>query len=256
MNQELSIYSNSQNKLNVNISGYEGPLDLLLELSRKQKVDITKVSILELADQYLKYIRENMYDLNLSADYLVMASFLAFLKSKMLLPEDEDDNPDEITEEELTRRLVQYDAIKKASIKLLELPREDLNFFIKRIKNEFIISNKIVINTSLHDLITSYSFLYRKNNEAIYDVKKDEYFTIEDGIKWLKSFFSEESKNSVWKNILDFLPDGMNDLRMRKSAIISILMASLTLVKDGSLIINQKTNFDKIFIKNRKNNGF
>ena len=78
MNQELSIYSNSQNKLNVNISGYEGPLDLLLELSRKQKVDITKVSILELADQYLKYIRENMYDLNLSADYLVMASFLAF----------------------------------------------------------------------------------------------------------------------------------------------------------------------------------
>ena len=128
MNQELSIYSNSQNKLNVNISGYEGPLDLLLELSRKQKVDITKVSILELADQYLKYIRENMYDLNLSADYLVMASFLAFLKSKMLLPEDEDDNPDEITEEELTRRLVQYDAIKKASIKLLELPREDLNF--------------------------------------------------------------------------------------------------------------------------------
>ena len=100
-------------------------------------------------------------------------------------------------------------------------------------------------------MIVSYSFLYRKNNEAIYDIKKDEYFTIEDGIKWLKSFFSEESKNSVWKNILDFLPDGMNDLRMRKSAIISILMASLTLVKDGSLIINQKTNFDKIFIKNR-----
>ena len=97
MNQELSIYSNSQNKLNVNISGYEGPLDLLLELSRKQKVDITKVSILELADQYLKYIRENMYDLNLSADYLVMASFLAFLKSKMLLPEDEDDNTVEMT---------------------------------------------------------------------------------------------------------------------------------------------------------------
>ena len=113
MNQELSIYSNSSNKLNVNISGYEGPLDLLLDLSRKQKVDITKVSILELAEQYLKYIRENMYNLNLSADYLVMASFLAFLKSKMLLPEEEEDNSNEITEEELTRRLVQYDAIKK-----------------------------------------------------------------------------------------------------------------------------------------------
>lgn len=251
MNQEPSIYSNSQKKLNVNISGYEGPLDLLLDLSRKQKVDITKVSILELADQYLKYIRENMYDLNLSADYLVMASFLAFLKSKMLLPED-DDYPNEITEEELTRRLVRYDAIKKASIKLLELPREDINFFIKRIKNEFIISNKIVINTSLHDLIVSYSFLYRKNNEAIYDIKKDEYFTIEDGIKWLKSFLSEESKKSIWKDIFDFLPDGTNDLRMRKSALISILLASLTLVKDGSVIIKQKENFDKIYIKNCK----
>jgi segregation and condensation protein A len=252
MNQELSIYSNSSNKLNVNISGYEGPLDLLLDLSRKQKVDITKVSILELAEQYLKYIRENMYNLNLSADYLVMASFLAFLKSKMLLPEEEEDNSNEITEEELTRRLVQYDAIKKASIKLSDLPREDIDFFTKRIKNEFIISNKIVINTSLHDLIASYSFLYRKNNESTYDVKKDEYFTIEDGIKWLKSFLNENTDNSIWKNILDFLPEGMNNLRMRKSAVISVLLASLNHVKDGSLVINQKQNFDKIFIKNCK----
>ena len=252
MNQELSIYSNSSNKLNVNISGYEGPLDLLLDLSRKQKVDITKVSILELAEQYLKYIRENMYNLNLSADYLVMASFLAFLKSKMLLPEEEEDNSNEITEEELTRRLVQYDAIKKASIKLSDLPREDIDFFTKRIKNEFIISNKIVINTSLHDLIVSYSFLYRKNNESTYDVKKDEYFTIEDGIKWLKSFLNENTDNSIWKNILDFLPEGMNNLRMRKSAVISVLLASLNHVKDGSLVINQKQNFDKIFIKNCK----
>ena len=77
--------------LNLNISGYEGPLDLLLELSKKQKVDIKKISILELSNQYLDFINKNSYELKLSADYLVMASFLAFLKSKLLLPEDKEE---------------------------------------------------------------------------------------------------------------------------------------------------------------------
>ena len=76
-------------QLNLNISGYEGPLDLLLELSKKQKVDIKKISILELANQYLDFIDQNVNQIKLSADYLVMASLLAFLKSKLLLPEDE-----------------------------------------------------------------------------------------------------------------------------------------------------------------------
>lgn len=251
MNQEHSIHnSTSNNKLNVNISGYEGPLDLLLDLSKKQKVDITKVSILELAEQYLNYIRDNLNDINLSADYLVMASFLAYLKSKMLLPNDDSDNLTEISEEELTKRLIQYDAIKKACQKLSELPREDIDFFTKKIKNEFIITNKIVVNTSLNDLIKTYSFLYKKNNEAMYDIKKDDYYTIEDGIKWLKIFFNKEMAENNWKNILEFLPNNIDDFRMKKSAVISILLASLNMVKDGSLIMTQKKNFDKIFIKN------
>ena len=109
MNQKKENFES--NKLKVNISGYEGPLDLLLDLSKRQKVDITKVSILELAEQYLNFINENIYDLNLTADYLVMASFLAYLKSKLLLPKDQVES-DEISEEELTRKLVQYNAIK------------------------------------------------------------------------------------------------------------------------------------------------
>ncbi|MDC3091113.1 segregation/condensation protein A [Rickettsiales bacterium] len=258
MNQGHSIQnSTSSNKLNVNISGYEGPLDLLLDLSKKQKVDITKVSIQELAEQYLNFIRENLNDINLSADYLVMASFLAYLKSKMLLPNEDNDNSTEISEEELTRRLVQYDAIKKACQKLLELPQEDKDFYTKRIKNEFIITNKIVVNTSLNDLIKSYFFLYKKNNQVIYDIKKDDYYSIEDGIKWLKTFFSKEVDENNWKNILEFLPTNIDDFRIRKSAVISILLASLNMVKDGSLVMTQKKNFDKIFIKNcGRKNGF
>ena len=99
-------------KLNLNISGYEGPLDLLLELSKKQKVDIKKISILELANQYLDFIDENLNQIKLSADYLVTASLLAYLKSKLLLPEDQNDESDNI-EEDLTNRLIHYDAIKK-----------------------------------------------------------------------------------------------------------------------------------------------
>ena len=105
-------------KLNLNISGYEGPLDLLLELSKKQKVDVTKISLLELADQYLEFIDKNIENLKLSADYLVMASLLAFLKSKLLLPNDEVEEVEEI-QEDLTQRLIHYDAIRRLSKKNL-----------------------------------------------------------------------------------------------------------------------------------------
>jgi len=105
--------------LNLNISGFEGPLDLLLDLSRKQKVDITKISILELADQYLQYVEKNVENLKLSADYLVMASLLAYLKSKLLLPSEKEEVQE--IQEDLTQRLIHYNAIKKLSKKIFEL---------------------------------------------------------------------------------------------------------------------------------------
>ena len=97
--------------LNLNISGYEGPLDLLLDLSKKQKVDIKKISILELANQYLSFVEENIENLKLTADYLVMASLLAYLKSKLLIPEEKEEVHE--IQEDLTQRLIHYNAIKK-----------------------------------------------------------------------------------------------------------------------------------------------
>ena len=97
--------------LNLNISGYEGPLDLLLDLSKKQKVDIKKISILELANQYLNFVEENLENLKLTADYLVMASLLAYLKSKLLIPEEQEEVKE--IQEDLTQRIVHYNAIKK-----------------------------------------------------------------------------------------------------------------------------------------------
>ena len=148
--------------LNLNISGYEGPLDLLLDLSKKQKVDIKKISILELADQYLLFVEENLSNLKLSADYLVMASLLAFLKSKLLIP----DEKEEVLEiqEDLTQRIIHYNAIKKLSKRIFDLPKDGVEFYSVTIKNEFIISNKVVPKISLQDLILKYSEIFKKKN--------------------------------------------------------------------------------------------
>ena len=144
--------------LKLNISGYEGPLDLLLDLSRKQKVDIKKISILELADQYLVFVEENIENLKLSADYLVMASLLAFLKSKLLIPSEKEEVQE--IEEDLTQRLIHYNAIRKLAKKIYDLPKEGECFFNVKIKNDFVISNKIVPKVSLQDLILKYSEIF------------------------------------------------------------------------------------------------
>ena len=148
-------------ELNLNISGYEGPLDLLLELSQKQKVDVKKISILELANQYLDFVDKNRSRLKLSADYLVMASLLAFLKSKLLLPQDKD-NPSSEIEEDLTNRIIHYGAIKKLSKLIKNLPQSGRDFTCVKIKNDFVISNKIVPKSTLQDLILQYMEIVKK----------------------------------------------------------------------------------------------
>ncbi len=190
-------------QLNLNISGYEGPLDLLLELSKKQKVDVKKISILELANQYLDFVDNNLNEINLSADYLVMASLLAYLKSKLLLPFEEDDEAIEI-EEDLTQRLIHYDAIKKLASKIFELPEEGKDFFNIKIENEFLISSQIVPKIKLQDLILKYSEIFKKKNTIKILSDENEFFTTEKGLEWLDVIF--ETKEKRWLFLFNFLP--------------------------------------------------
>tara|TARA_X000000950_G_scaffold289429_1_gene413357 strand:+ start:12836 stop:13579 length:744 start_codon:yes stop_codon:yes gene_type:complete len=239
------IENKSENVLNVNISGYEGPLDLLIELSKKQKVDITKVSILELAEQYLKFVNDNLYNLKLSADYLVMATFLAFLKSKLLIPNDDIETKE--LEEELTNRLMHYEAIKKAVIKIEELPQLDIDFFINKKKNEFLITNKLVVDLSFHDLIQNYLSIYERKEKLSLQMKKNIYFSVEDALKWLSRLFNDKIRS--WENLKKFVPLDIKHLRLKKSAIISLLLASMSMARKGELKINQEKPFSNIFIK-------
>ena len=233
-------------KLNLNISGYEGPLDLLLELSKKQKVDIKKISILELANQYLDFIDKNLNQIKLSADYLVTASLLAFLKSKLLLPEDQNDDSENI-EEDLTNRLIHYDAIKKLAKKIFDLPQDGIDFHSVKISNEFTISSKIVPKTTLHDLILKYSELNRRKNSIKLISEESNLYTIEDGLNWLNKLFDKKEKN--WLFLFNFLPKIFKKDVKYKSAIISLLLASLNKVSQGQIVINQKQHYDKIMVK-------
>ena len=231
--------------LNLNISGYEGPLDLLLDLSKKQKVDIKKISILELANQYLNFVEENLENLKLTADYLVMASLLAYWKSKLLIPEEKEEVQE--IQEDLTQRIIHYNAIKKLSNKIFQIPREGYDFFNVSIKNEFIISNKIVPKISLQDLILKYSEIFKKKKSIKLLTQENDFYSLEDGETWLKSIFKLKEKN--WLNLFKFLPEDTKSLKMKKSAILSLLLASLDNVNQGKILINQKDHFEEIMVK-------
>jgi len=231
--------------LNLNISGYEGPLDLLLDLSKKQKVDIKKISILELANQYLNFVEENLENLKLTADYLVMASLLAYLKSKLLIPEEKEEVQE--IQEDLTQRIVHYNAIKKLSNKIFQLQREGYDFLNISIKNEFIISNKIVPKISLQDLILKYSEIFKKKKSIKLLTEKNDFYSLEDGESWLKKIFKLKEKN--WLKLFNFLPEDTKSLKMKKSAVLSLLLASLDNVNQGKILINQKDHFEEIMVK-------
>ena len=232
---------------NLNISGYEGPLDLLLDLSKKQKVDIKKISILELANQYLDFINKNLDNLKLSADYLVMASFLAFLKSKLLLPDEKEEV--ELLEEDLSNRLIHYNAIKNLTKKIFKLSREGNDFISVRIKNEFKISNKIVPEASLQDLILKYSEITKKKNTMKVLIDESEQFTIEDGLSWIKNFLDIDKIS--WLSLFSFLPkQNLND-KNKKSAILALFQASLDQANQGEIEINQNSHFQKIMVRSK-----
>ena len=151
--------NNNQLELFLTLEGYEGPIDLLLKLAREQKVDLSYISIVDLADQYIEFIN-NVNDIEIAADYLIMASWLVFLKSKLLLPnfeeETDDDNLD-IFSEQLKDSLIKLEAMQKAGKKLLKLPQLGSEIFSRGINETFDKNIIFDFNVNLNDLITAYS---------------------------------------------------------------------------------------------------
>ena len=157
MNNVLEV----KNHLIIDIEGFEGPIDLLLSLARSQKVDLKEISVFELAQQYINYINsQTSLKIDIAADYLVMAAWLAYLKSKLLLPDEPIDEEDEYTAEELAgqlrHRMQRLDSMKTASLLLFDKPIVNRDMFLRGIPEEFDEITKLIYNASIFDLIKSY----------------------------------------------------------------------------------------------------
>mgnify|MGYP001360727927 FL=1 len=237
--------------LSLTLDGFEGPIDLLLSLARDHKIDLTKLSILKLAEQYLEFLDDVIKkDIDIAAEYLVMGAWLAFLKSKLLLPEDKIESSQ--TAEEMSGllefQIKRLEGIQKVS-KLLFKKHQLGTHFFKRGDPEFFNINKTVnYELSLYDLIKTYGKIVTKDNNKSIIIAETKLYSVEDAINRLKKLLKT---SDGWLNLLDFIPKNIIDKLEIKSSLASHFVASLELVKEGDISLRQDNFNDKILISSK-----
>ncbi len=236
----------------VDVDGYEGPLDLLLMLSRTQKVDLRKISVLALAEQYLAFVeRAKTLRIELAADYLVMAAWLAFLKSRLLLPPDpEDEGPSgEELAAHLAFQLERLSAMRDCAAKLMARDQKGRDFFVRGIPEDVTRVRKVRYTATLLDLMQGYARLKTKEDFRPYTMDRDHVMTLEQALERMRGLIGYAGE---WTDLLSYLPEGWeSDPKRRRSATASHFAASLELVKNGAIQIRQSDIFAPIQIKAR-----
>jgi len=241
--------SNLNKSISVEIPNFSGPLEVLLDLAKTQKVDLTKISITKLADQFLSYIKQTKnVNLELASEFLLMATWLAYLKSKLLLPEDEDDDFKALeVAEKLKLQLKKLELIRLLSDQLIKKNRVGINIFYRGMSGGIKSINNPVYKVSLYDLLKTYAYIKTQKAFHSINIPKLPVFTTQDGIKQIRNNLD---KINDWKNILELIPSSFRkNKNMRKSGLAGILSATLELTKEGSTNIMQKKIFDTILIK-------
>jgi segregation and condensation protein A len=241
--------SNVNNALSIEIPNYNGPLEVLLDLAKTQKVDLTEISITKLAEQFLNYVK-NTKNLNLeeASEFLLMATWLAYLKSKLLLPEDEDDEfkASEVAEK-LKLQLKKLELIRLLSDQMLQKERIGINIFYRGMKGGIRSIKTPVYDVSLYDLLKTYSNLKMQKAFQTINIPKLPVFTPEEGLKQIKNNLE---KLNEWTELQNLIPKSLLvSKEMKKSGLAGIFAASLELTKEGVISIMQKKIFDKISIK-------
>jgi segregation and condensation protein A len=235
----------------VDLDGFEGPIDLLLSLAREQKVDLAKISILALAEQYLAYIQEARdLRLELAADYLVMAAWLAYLKSRLLLPDAPGDDEPSGAElaEALASRLRRLAAIRQAAAELMTRPRLGHERFPRGCPEGIAVRHKSRFRLTLHELLEAYVEQRLRKTEPRLTLVAAPVFRIEDAIQRLTALLG----GPEWQNLLGYLPAGLSDERLRRSALAAHLGACLELVRDGVIELNQTAPFGPIYVRRKR----
>ena len=233
---------------NVDINNYNGPLDVLLDLAKAQKVDLEEISITKLADQFLDFIKskENL-NLETASEFLLMATWLAYLKSKLLLPDDEDDDFKALeVAEKLKLQLKKLELIRILSDQMLQKNRLGVNIFTRGMKGGIKSIYTPIYDISLYELLKSYANLQMQKTFQTINIPKLPVFTTEEGIKQINNNLK---KIEDWKDIKDLIPKFYINKNMTKTGLAGILAASLELTKEGVVKILQKDRFDRIMIK-------
>ena len=237
--------------LKINIDNYSGPLDVLLDLAKAQKVDLANISIAQLADQFMEFIdKAKEVNLDLASEYLLMATWLAYLKSKLLLPEDEEDDfkVSEVAEK-LKIQLKKLELIRLLSDQLLKRKRLGVDIYMRGMSGGIRSSRSSNYQVSLYELLKSYSNHIMKKNFLSINIVKLPVCTTEEGIEIIKSKM-KMLKN--WKNILELIPNKFKkNNKLKKTGVSGLFSAALELAKEGSITIMQKKNFDDLLIKGR-----
>ncbi len=244
--------SKNINQISINIPNYSGPLEVLLDLAKTQKVDLAEISITKLADQFLEFIK-NHRNLNLetATEFLLMATWLAYLKSKLLLPEDEEDDFKALeVAEKLKLQLKKLELIRILSDLMLQKKRLGIHIYSRGMKGGIRSINTPVYDVSLYELLKTYSSLQMQKTFQNISIPKLPVFTTEEGIKQIR-----KNLDSIldWKNIVNLIPRFYSEKKMRKTGIAGIFAASLELVKEGVISISQKKMFDKLMVKKSYN---
>lgn len=236
----------------VDVDGFEGPLDLLLTLSRTQKVDLRKVSILQLAEQYLIFIeRAKELRLELAADYLVMAAWLAFLKSRLLLPPDptEEGPSGEELAAHLAFQLERLSAMREASAKLMARDQLGRDFFARGLPEDVTRVRKVTYTATLLDLMQGYARIKTKDEFRPFVMDREKVYTMEQALARMRSLIGFAGD---WSDLNSWLPEGWEmDPVKRRSATAATFAASLEMVKQGQIELRQGDVFTPIQIRKK-----
>ena len=241
----------SKETLKINIDNYSGPLDVLLDLAKAQKVDLANISITQLADQFIDFINKaSGVNLDLASEYLLMATWMAYLKSKLLLPQSEDDDfkATEVAEK-LKIQLKKLALIRLLSDQLLKKHRLGIDVKMRGISGGVRLKNKSKYVVSLYELLKSYSGHIMKKNFQSLNIPQLPLCKTEEGIEIIKKNIH---KLKDWKELSELIPKRYkNSVELKKTGIAGIFSASLELTKEGIITLMQKKSFDTLLLKQK-----
>ena len=242
-------------QLLLDLDGYEGPIDVLLSLARAQKVDLAKISLVQLVDQYLAFIqRAKKLRLELAADYLVMAAWLAFLKSRLMLPVPPDEEEAAFSPQDLVFQLQRLEAMKNAATQLLARSRLGIDSFARPPappappSSDPEAPTATIYEVGLYDLLSAYARQHRPAHAQALRIAPTALDSVESALERLSAWVGRLPE---WRDLSSFLPLGMTDGLLMRSALAATFAASLELARSGRAELQQSEPFGPLFLRSR-----